>query len=761
MKWLAGLTANLSSKRHLLYNVLSIFCMYDEIKTEPLNQDTFLETDSISTIDKMADTEMPIDDSTIQDLRRWGFQQAIKNRIIITDADQLIRIYKDKLTTQVSRLNTLYDDIQSRYEEKIKGLRDEKERLKQDVEKDDPTLSDLKKRKEELTARMKEIIDKILAVRREMRQGKEDMLKKWLKDAKENIDEVTELQKKMHDTAWQISQENYEAEKTTLDQHIDHWKNRRTQYQGRLDEVNTHLKRIGADGMSPTIASLLIGIGSSVAAAAGYFFSAYASAASFGNKDAFFFLLSGFFKVGGLTEINFLTKLAVLIIAITAVGGISYLCFRLLRKFFDKKGSSEEVFRIQARGRLSKDSYNSNAELKAGSWFSFWLQVAPAVTIVGIVILLLSLNTSTPDEVNRVNSSIEGMLAGTAVALGICGIMCLYVMKVIEPRLLRRQAQEQQGLLNWLRFNWELAVCLLIFFVTTLAIIFYPLVNEKLPDRFVSAVAIPEFIAVSLLAAFPFAYGVRFRGLFYVSRFLQREIIWLDIHIAEYGTPEIPDVSLDYTKAKGMLENILAALYRKAVILQGIDADHNLKTSAIKEEPVISLSRLRKIGKRIKTLFYSDTTSSPVKELTTLETWEREYFPDIEEEIKLLAFEYKECEAELKTVTNHVDKLEATKSSGKDEQLAKERKIQKDIETILTYKEKASASKLTKLSKIDDLSIKAETAIMEGFDLGIWYRENRLGPHDSYYTALSALPPIPINAANNNGEKINHSDGAK
>src|SRR6185503_20810686 len=121
---------------------------------------------------------------------------------------------------------------------------------------------------------------------------KEDMMNKWVKEAEDLIDGTSALQKKLYDKTKAYNHDRYYDEKDTLEKHIQHWKTKRHYFVERLGSVHERMKRIGADGVNPAAAYVLIGIGSSVAAAAGYFFSVFTSAASFGNQDAFYFLLN-------------------------------------------------------------------------------------------------------------------------------------------------------------------------------------------------------------------------------------------------------------------------------------------------------------------------------------------------------------------------------------------------------------------------------------------------------------------------------------
>ncbi|GAB2809126.1 SPX domain-containing protein [Ferruginibacter profundus] len=732
--------------------------MHDEIKED--SDFTAKDSPGIEEISLTRLSDDPVImamDTGMDDLRRWGFQQAIRDAGTpdIKAAD-LVILYQQKLTDQLERWKSIYQQIQDRYNEKIARLRDEVEQLKLAGNGADPTKEELQLRKETVLGEMKELRKRILDVRRRMVTGKEDMMNKWMEEAEKQMDKAVQLQKKVYAETRFINKQRYDDEKTTLDKHITHWTAKRGKLQERQEQVHQQMKQLGADGINPNNAYVLLGIGTSVAAAAGYFFSIFTSTANFGNQDAFFFLLNGLLTTGASPQTGLLTKAGLLVGFVLLIGVISWGCYKLIKYFFDKKGNSrEEVFRTQYRARMLRDNTDSSTELKAGSWFSLWLQIAPAVIIIGIVILLLALNSSGISGASRLNSSIEGVLAGTAVALGVGGVMCLYIMKIVEPRLMRKR-QEERGVINWLKYNWELAACILLFILCTLSIVMYNLNGGTLGGQETIAVAIPEFIVVAMLSAFPFAYGIRFRGLLAVNRFLQREIDRLDISIAECSTPEIPEITVNYSvKMQEIVEDVLAVVQNKAMLLRGVSSVEDLrpkKTEGEKKSALFTniLDYLKKLRDR-----YSATSVgeiSPIQHLTRLADWERRYFPDLDEEIKLLAFEYREYEQEFKDISNQLDKLAAETVTGDEKREQEIKKLLQHIETILSWAKNSETDKLKRYANMELLSIRAETAILDGYNLGIWYRVNGLGPVDNYYTNdIKPLFPDPVN--NNHQDK--------
>lgn len=695
--------------------------------------------------------------SVLQDtasLKRWGFQHAIKDKLMVSlSADNLLKLYNDKIKEKLVKWDDLYNSINKRFDDKILELKAEMDKANQDIE-NDPTLADLEKRKTELLDEMKNTRTRMLEVRKKMLDGKRNMLGALVNEGEDLVDKAVALQKKVYKEFKELYQTSFNDSSLAFKKHIESCNERKMQLQEKLTETNKEIKEIGADGVNPFSADLLIGIGTTVAAAAGYFFSVYTTAASFGNQDALYFLLGGIFKAGSAGDVSLLTRILLLTGCIIVIGYISYLCFYLFNKFFKASKPDQDGSRFTAGTRIAGNNSRASAKVKAGSLFSLWLQIAPIVLIAGIIVLLLAVNSSISTELGKVNSSVEGILTGTAIALGIGAAMFVYIMKVIEPRL-RRHKNGTGGFGSHVLRNWELVLSIALLLCCSILIICFPLIDGKLDSQYVKSVSILEFIAVALLSAFPFAYGVRFRGLIAVTRFLQREIDYLDNEIAYHSSPVIPEISVDYTNSKnGITESVLGALQNRISILNEV-------SSGEKENGRINNWNLRDFFKSVRHKIWSlikGQEKTPVLKIAELSGWEKRYFPEIDEEMKILVLEYREYETEFKVVTDQLDKLSADANLEKDKMDAEQKAKLRHIELLRTYKEKAEKKKLEEESKFEKLSLEAEAAILEGYHLGIWYRENQLGPGGLYYSGSGILGQNTVEEIRESGNGVNKTD---
>lgn len=674
-----------------------------------------------------------------ESLRRWGFQYSIKDRgVNQLSADELLRQYREKMKEERKRWEDIYSSISDRYAKKIELIQAELRELELNNREDDLTREDLIKQKETIGHELKEDMKRIAEVRKRMIGDKKDIVNKCMEEAGSQIDKALKIQKTAYDEVQRMNSQKFSDSAKRLTEEVERLTEKRAGFLERQAEVNKRMKVINADGINPSTAYILIGLGTSVAAAAGYFFSIFTSTANFSSQDAFFFLLSGFMKAGGDTSTGFLTKAGILVLFVLVTGMISFTCFWLFERLFRKTGKEKRNYsQFDAYSSIVRDGSGIKTDLRAGNWFSLWLQISPLIIIAGIVILVLALNGAGQSEVTDLNASLEGVFAGTAVALGVGGLVFLYIMKVIEPRLLQKQ-HTSNGYFGWVRYNWELAFCLLAFLLTTGAIVFYPINGKGFLLPYTNAIAVSEFMTVSLISAFSFGYGLRFRGLIAVSRFLQREIDSLDVQISELKAPNDPEFSSYYVKVNGIVQQILSAVEQRVGLLH--HTSRNTSGQAAKKDdkdPGFLVKAYKGIQKALQRLARGGTgnpRSSAADYLVEMEEWEQHYFPELYEEVKLLGAEYAEKEQQHRNLTEQIDRLDSENLLITGEKREKIKKLHKDIETLQTYVGKTEISKVKLISKLDRFSVEAENAILDGFHLGAWYRENQMGPVEDYYS---------------------------
>jgi hypothetical protein len=679
----------------------------------------------------------------IEVLKKWGFEKAI----VETDCPQkklqeIIDEHRARLDGKIRIWEEIYQSFRERFTTKISKEEQIISSWQQENYDYQTNLDLFETQKQQIQKELGEIRNRLYKIREELAIAKKDMVEKWMDEAEKEIQKAVAIQKMVYAETRTINKQRYEDEKSELALRIEQMKKMRLYFQERYDEVHKRLKRIGGEGINPFATYLLICLGTSAAGAAGFFFSVFTYNASFGNQDIFYYLLNGLMESSNTSTLSFLEKTAVLMIGFSIITVVSLGCNYLIQKLKKKdKDSRNEKFRQHFRTKFSYEGTAYFSQLKTGSWYTFWLNILPVLVLSGLIILVLSLNKASTQEVNALNSSNEGLVVGTVMALGLAAAMYLYILKIIEPRLIKRQ-DDEKGFHNWIKYNWELAVCIGLFILCTVSALFHYINQSKpgstgnLTGQSASALAILLFIAVCFLAAFPIAYGVRLRGMIAIGQRLERNIYGLDDNIATCSGPEIPDVEIDYaTKMQELINDLLAIIRHKALLLRGAAGDKLIPVLLAKEGEKSTPWFKNFSFVPFKNIFSNASKESvdSFYDLSKLAEWEKKYFPDHDERMKVIEAEYRDKEKELQEVNRNIDQL---KTDALNKKLERDGELEKSYKRIDNWRLcviDSLKSQTEKTEKIRTIFIEEQSDIMDGFHLGLWYRENQMGPVDNYF----------------------------
>jgi hypothetical protein len=695
----------------------------------------------LSTMNGMADKDNTASTgqmTRLETLKKWGFEQAVAfSDCPHEKLKHIISKHEEELEAKIRLWKNIYDSFRERFSLKISKAEEEAKAKQEEKSETDEKIKLLKEERDQLLKELITIREGLYKIREELAKAKQDIVEKWMDEAEKEIQKAVSIQKTVYNETRAINEQQYKDEKKELDIRIDQMKKMRQYYEERLDEVHKKLKIIGGEGLNPFATNMLIGLGTSAAGAAGFFFSVFTYTASFGNQDVLYYLLNGLMQSSNNSALNFLQKSALLIIVLALITGISGLCNWLINRLRKKdKNTQNDKFRHNMRTKFSYEGTGYFSNLKAGSWYSFWLNMLPAFALIGFIMLILSLNKTNSDQINALNSSNEGLIFGAILGLGIAAILYLYILKIIEPRLARRQ-EDPKNFHNWIRNNWELAACVILFVFSTASAIFnYSIAGSPSSPQLALPIALLFFLSSCFVCAFPIAYGVRFRGMMATGQHLERNIYYLDNLIASASGPEIPDINIDYaSKMQEMINDLLSIVQQKALLLRGITGDKLIpvmvSNDSPKERRLFKYLRLPKLKNIFKGSEEQETDTFYT--IFKLAEWERKYFPDYDERLKVVEANYRDKENEIKEADKKIEQLKTDLVNKKLAREAEIEKIRKQIDSwkfnfLDSLKTEARQSEVFKTQHIEEVS-----SIMDGFHLGIWYRENQLGPIENYF----------------------------
>ncbi|WP_315823899.1 hypothetical protein [Paraflavitalea speifideaquila] len=427
-----------------------------------------------------------------------------------------------------------------------------------------------------------------------------------------------------------------------------------------------------------------------------------------------------------------------MIVLVTLISiGCNYLLNRLKRK------SEEEILsEVMLGGEVSEEEENANfhAKVKSNNWYAFWLQLIPGVFIAGLLILSISLKAH-PDSISAINASSEGLIAGTSMAIALAGLIYLYIVKIVEPRLVKKYTANPGVHVNWGRANWELVVVIGIFLLFCICIIAIPYHPEKefniIQVDHRTRFSILLFIGVALGGSIAFAYSVRSHGLIETSRLLEVILIRLNDLIARCSAPRSPSLHNGLTEEQGnVVQHVLKQLLFKASL--------NIANPSAQRVRVRPLTFFEKVAIALKLVDKPKVQDPPP--VVPLLPWEEKYFPHLTDEVKAVEFEYRERKAKVQKAEDNIDDHKTARATEQRRYESDIEKCRKNIDEHHSQIRKTLQEKAEQSHTIKNTYHAVITDLQDGFHLGMYYRENGIGPRPGYYDycAPNGQPAQPL-----------------
>jgi NADH:ubiquinone oxidoreductase subunit 3 (subunit A) len=676
-------------------------------------------------------------------IRKRGFFEAIShNGPHQPKLESLLRHFEEKARDKITGLEIYFEKRIQHLRNRISTSQLRIDELKQKIaetelynENDDTQLQQLIKDKQLEEDNLNKTQQQITDIRIRLGEAKAGIINKSLDEAEQQVKKALSIHNIVYDETRLINRKKYEDQKDYLQRLAKSYQDLHDYYKQRYEKVNKYLQVLDVDGISPITTGALTTIGTVSFGAAGFFFSTFAGNTGFGNQDMFYYVLDGVIRTAtGPT--NALVKLAVLLSLIALITVISLLCDALIYKL--RRNRDDEILNKLALGAQMSNKLELleyQLSLRSNNWYAFWLQLVPGIFIAGLIIISLSQNYQS-SELSKINASSEGLIIGTSIAISLAGLIYLYITKIVEPRLLKRYEANPTERVNWIKANWELVAVVILFVVFSIGIILIPYgtTSITIPIDHQIRYAMLLFLAICLVGSMSFAYGIRNRGLIQTGRYLERVIKGLTKAIAYCSAPESPDVHHALTPEHGnVLEHVLKQLsFKAAVNMTDGRVRRKRKSAGFFGDLIDALKSSKKKEE--------ESVPENLSSVTIMEPWEERYFPHIVDELKAKEFEYREKRAKLQSVQDSITDHKATRTNMlrmQENEIALCKENIKDCETQLELVVKERADCIRQHREEDDGII---TELLDGFHLGVWYKENGLGPKPDH-----PGQPAPIN----------------
>jgi hypothetical protein len=694
----------------------------------------------------------PLDANLSEAMKRRGFFEAISHiECPMQRLAALLNEYKQEATDRLNEADQFAGKRIEHLNTRIAGCKDRIAELKEKItvaeqykESADVDLQELIKEKLKQEAELLELQNRITDIRIQLGEAKSGIISKSLKEADEQVKKALDIQKTIYDETRSLNQKKFNDEKDHLARLSKCYQELFDSYEKRYKKVNKYISVLDIDSINPITTRVLTTIGTISFGAAGFFFSTFAGTAGFGNQDMLYFIFSGLIDTAN-KPLNGFLKILILLALILLVTGISWLC-NLLIRWLKANGEEDVLSEVVLAGGIARKfkQLQYQARIKSNNWYAFWLQLVPAILIAGLLILCIAGQVKNPDIINSINASSEGMIVGTCIAMSFAGLIYLYIIKIVEPRLVRKYDANPDVHVNWVKANWELVTILICFLVFSICIIAIPYDKTTTGLSIISVdqrtrYAILLFIAVCLMGSISFAYSVRGHGLIKTSNYLERVMQQLIDWIAYCSSAEAPDLHNKVAEEHGNIMNhVLKQFTYKAQA-----ADYDTKVERKKGRPKSFFEKIKDLVKWSKKEV-KPAIAEEAEPIIEVAPWEEKYFPHITDELKAVEFEYREKRAKVKKAEEDIDDYKVAKITELRKYKNEEEECLHDMEEYEDLIEATIKERSKRFQRIrTEYTIKT-SELQDGFHLGMWYRENGMGPTPGYFAPCLPNGPLPL-----------------
>jgi hypothetical protein len=681
-------------------------------------------------------------------MKRRGFFEAIKHRDSpMQHLAALLQEYEQQARQQMEAASQLAEKKTQHLQQRVAQQQERIEELKlklgeaaQYKEADDPVFQGLLQELTNEEAKLLAAQQRLTEVRIKLGEAKAGIIHKSLEEAETQVKSALHIQTLIYDETRQLNQKKFADEKDHLTHLADGYRDLYQSYEKRYKKTEQYLMVLDVDGISPITTQILTTVGTVSFGVAGFFFSTFAGNAGFGNQDMLYFVFRGILDTAKTPTPAWL-KILILMGLIALVTLVSMGCHYLIQRL--KRNSGEDVLsEMNIAAALTKKMRDIEYEgrVSSNNWYGFWLQLIPGLLIAGLLILGIA-RKSDDQNVNAINASSEGLIVGSGIAIAFAGLIYLYIIKIVEPRLVKRYTADPNTQVNWIRSNWELVAIATVFLCFLLGITVIPYEPSStgvniIPLDKQTRFAILLFVAICLTGSTSFAYSVRSRGLIETGRYMERVLRRIKQAIAYCSSAEAPELNNKVAEEHG---NIIQHVLRQLSFKATIDKEGVYREQRIKKES--ELGFWEKLFRKKE----APVLEEPDRVITITAPWEEQYFPHLVDELKAVDFEYI---SQKKRTDKAADALQQYRTTRQTHQQLYAQEISACQDRIAALEEKIETAYRQNVHRRQQITNTANVIIvdiLDGFHLGLWYRENGMGPGSSFFDPVLPTAPTPLN----------------
>lgn len=697
----------------------SVAPIYEEERTMlPITSESTIDSATHPEVDSTNDSVIVM--SSQEYYRKIGFWAGLKSR------SEALEEHGDLLESKRADFHNSVDALEKHTEREVQRFENYLDEINVEIEEVKAKISTHLASKQELIIELQNKQYEIVELEKELREKFKDLYKDrktfYQKRIQNRLDELHEELNKFIQNNLILSEKESELNKTIFsekpnqlsnEKRIKRFEEFRTRVRNKLDQIQPKIHVLYEMGITKNTAGFLNAIGYLAVLAAGWFFAVFWIKKKIEGDDFLSLIISNFFSFSGrlfygesaeVSAAGISQIFVVLILGLLSLLALISLVVLICQLCINLASFGKAFPKSKLMVGITEDRTLSYVEFDPQTYKTLlisWFYILPYLFSAGLVLIIIALCSQGDTRWDDIAHATSAELYGTAIAFVASGIIYLYINFIVEPRWIniskKYKRDNEVKRFDWILANWELALVSITFFVSLFLLML---------DQEGHLIALTQYTISVLFAAFTLAYGIKFRGLIELEENLELKLNNLGRAIEKESRPKLMDLN----------------------VIQNRDFKQQFKAC---QKDMINLIRQKNHAELLQMKPQFVNAQNNLKTQLKLNYIDLQYFPEYVKEIEFIENNIEKKEQQTVELQSKINELELEKTNYSQEKQAHLEKLKKRRRNYKKVINDLYKRKEDEFQELQANMYMRELWIQEGFDLGIWYRENQLGPQHS------------------------------
>jgi hypothetical protein len=377
--------------------------------------------------------------------------------------DEQIKQVKSATDNKLEILKKKFEDLKRIHEEKIE--------IKKEFEKE------LDKLRVEFDLIAKEINSYYVSLRKEVKalgESKEGLIQKRINEFEKEISRIIQIYQDIERKQNDKFKSDFDK-RNLQDSEKKFYYDYRAKLENSFTDVQSRVQALEKEGLNYTIAKFLLAIGWISAFASSWFFELWYTGQRSSGSGLLVYIFDGLR--------SFVLQYPVWVSCLVFPGYVWVIL--LISKFCYKHSAKYKLLNKQGKKKnkhAEDDSVEFNfnktgllkTKLKANSWYDLWLKMAPFISMILFIIIILALGSEKSDGTyGKLSDSVYIQPIGLLFPISFTALIFLYITKVVEAKPIVTNPDTTDEKSGKTGFSWGFKISVALFLILVILLLAY------------------------------------------------------------------------------------------------------------------------------------------------------------------------------------------------------------------------------------------------------------------------------------------------